>query len=59
MFVKLLDENGKAHLILNIDCISSLDIYTGQYKITMVNGEKYLITEQQYDELCNILTKWL
>lgn len=56
MFVKILGEGDKKVLILNVDCISTLDVYTGQPKVTMVNGDKYLLTDQQYEELCNVLT---
>lgn len=59
MFVKILGEGDKKVLILNVDCISTLDVYTGQPKVTMANGEKYLLTDQQYEELCNVLTKRL
>ena len=57
MFVKILGEGDKKVLILNVDCISTLDVYTGQPKVTMTNGSIYLLTDQQYDELCKILTK--
>lgn len=56
MFVKILGEGDKKVLILNVDCISTLDVYTSQPKVTMANGDKYLLTDQQYDELCKILT---
>ena len=56
MFVKILGESDRKVLILNVDCISTLDIYTGQPTVTMANGDKYLLTDQQYDELCNVLT---
>lgn len=59
MFVKILGEGDKKVLILNVDCISTLDVYTGQPKVTMTNGDKYLLTDQQYEELCNVLTKRL
>jgi hypothetical protein len=56
MFVKIENENNKYPVILNIDCISSLDGYRGHLTVKMTNGDVYLLTEQQYDELCKILT---
>lgn len=56
MFVKILGEGDKKVLILNVDCISTLDVYTGNPKVTMTNGNTYLLTDQQYEELCNVLT---
>ena len=56
MFVKIENE-GEIPTILNIDCISSLDGYTGHLTAKMSNGDCYLLTEQQYNELCEILTK--
>ena len=57
MFVKIENENEKFPLILNIECINSLDAYRGRLEVHMSNGDCYLLTEQQYNELCNILTK--
>jgi len=56
MFVKIDKGEGKLPLILNIDCISSIENYSGHIRVRMSNGEYFLLNGQEYEELCKILT---
>ena len=56
MFVKIDKGEGKLPLILNVDCISSIENYSGQIRLRMTNNDYFLLIGQEYDELCKILT---
>lgn len=67
MFVKIEDCNGYA-LIINIDLISSIkpcyelsndkdDIIVTFYLLEMNNKQVYKLDNQQYTELCKVLTQ--
>ena len=59
MFVKIENYWGDKPLILNVDKIVCIELSVGKPYIVMDETIKYLLTEQQYNDLCEILTKRL
>lgn len=60
MFVKLLKNNVEEQII-NINQISVIDAdnENEKYRVSMTNSDTFMVDKEQYNQLCEILTKRL